>query len=97
MLSCFSDLKRLKKSLKMDAETLALGTMIATSKKFKRDLIDDAWNRYAFNDKNLPDWFVEDEKKHMKKEAAIPEVTYKNNPQTLFFNIYFRLKCLRLL
>ncbi|KOB79528.1 putative rRNA methyltransferase 3 [Operophtera brumata] len=41
------DLKRLKKNLKMDAETLALGTMIATSKKFKRDLIDDAWNRYA--------------------------------------------------
>ncbi|KAL4710726.1 hypothetical protein ACJJTC_004371 [Scirpophaga incertulas] len=67
------ELKRLKKTLKMDAETLALGTMIATSKKFKRDLMDDAYNRYTFNDTNLPDWFVEDENKHMKRPVAIPE------------------------
>uniref|UniRef100_H2YL40 Putative rRNA methyltransferase n=1 Tax=Ciona savignyi TaxID=51511 RepID=H2YL40_CIOSA len=61
--------KKKQKKTHLDAEGLALGTMISTSLKRKRDIIDDSFNRYTFNDEEcgLPDWFVEDEKKRIYK------------------------------
>ncbi|XP_076815375.1 pre-rRNA 2'-O-ribose RNA methyltransferase FTSJ3-like [Clavelina lepadiformis] len=54
---------------KIDAEGLALGTVIVTSRKQKREVIDDSFNRYTFNEAegDLPDWFVEDERKRVRR------------------------------
>lgn len=49
--------------------------MLVNSKKTKRDLIDDSYNRYSRfeNDENLPKWFVEDEEKNFKKDITVPK------------------------
>ncbi|XP_057629834.1 pre-rRNA 2'-O-ribose RNA methyltransferase FTSJ3 [Chionomys nivalis] len=57
----------------LDPEGLALGAVIASSKKAKRDLIDNSFNRYAFNEDEgeLPEWFVLEEKQHRIRQLPI--------------------------
>ncbi|KAJ8793120.1 hypothetical protein J1605_003797 [Eschrichtius robustus] len=57
----------------LDPEGLALGAIIASSKKARRDLTDDSFSRYTFNEDEgeLPDWFVQEEKQHRIRQLPI--------------------------
>ncbi|AET37278.1 27S pre-rRNA (guanosine2922-2'-O)-methyltransferase Ecym_1019 [Eremothecium cymbalariae DBVPG len=59
-------------------EAMTLAHQLALGQKSKHDLIDQGFNRYSFRDvDNLPEWFLEEEKRHSKinkpitKEAAM--------------------------
>ncbi|NXY00364.1 SPB1 protein, partial [Centropus bengalensis] len=66
-----------KRARVLDAEGLALGSVIATSKKATRDLIDDSFNRYSFNEDEgeLPQWFTDEEKQHRFKQVPVDRQT----------------------
>jgi len=46
-------------------------------RKSKEDIMEAAYNRYAFHDDNLPKWFVEDENKYMRPAPQITAEEYK--------------------
>lgn len=58
-------------SLHLDEEGLAIGTAMVQSRKRRREIIDSGYHRYMFDDKNLPDWFVSDERKHLKRQRVV--------------------------
>ncbi|XP_034003165.1 pre-rRNA 2'-O-ribose RNA methyltransferase FTSJ3 [Trematomus bernacchii] len=62
-----------KKHRILDAEGLALGSMIATSKKRARDMVDGSFHRFASSEQqwDVPEWFMVDEKKHRKKPTPV--------------------------
>ncbi|CAN8095265.1 unnamed protein product [Discula destructiva] len=54
------------------AEAMTLAHELATGKKSAHDLLDDAFNKRAFRDRDgLPDWFMEDEGRHDKPQKPI--------------------------
>eukprot|EP00092_Neocalanus_flemingeri_P040591 GFUD01044197.1.p1 GENE.GFUD01044197.1~~GFUD01044197.1.p1 ORF type:complete len:848 (+),score=318.53 GFUD01044197.1:44-2587(+) len=70
--------QKIKKRKALSCEELALGEQLIKSKKAKRDIMDNGWNRFMFNDEHLPDWFVKEEDMHMKKKPDVdPEVVEK--------------------
>ncbi|KAK5580885.1 hypothetical protein RB653_000909 [Dictyostelium firmibasis] len=51
-------------------KTKALGGFLLR-KKSRQDLIDDSFNKYAFNDTGLPSWFADDENRHNKAQTPL--------------------------
>ncbi|KAF8821204.1 ribosomal Rna large subunit methyltransferase J protein [Cardiosporidium cionae] len=58
------------------AEIQALGSLMIQRQK-RMDLLDGAFNRYAFDDAPLPGWFVEDEKVYTKPQLPISKELMK--------------------
>ncbi|XP_067398972.1 pre-rRNA 2'-O-ribose RNA methyltransferase FTSJ3 [Emydura macquarii macquarii] len=72
-----------KRARLLDAEGLALGSIIAASRKAKRDLIDDSFSRYTFNEEEgeLPDWFQQEEGQHRRKQLPVDRQTVEEYRQ----------------
>ncbi|XP_077391220.1 pre-rRNA 2'-O-ribose RNA methyltransferase FTSJ3 [Festucalex cinctus] len=62
-----------KKARILDAEGLAIGCQIATSKKKARDFVDNSFHRFASSDEpwEVPEWFLNDEIKHRRKSVPV--------------------------
>jgi AdoMet-dependent rRNA methyltransferase SPB1 len=73
-----------KKQIKLGPEGLALATMMVSSEKVRRDIEDEAWNRYAHADSHLaPKWFREEEEKYCRRNIPVRPELVKEYKQKL--------------
>jgi len=80
--------QKVKRRAPLTPEELALGEKLVRSKKARRDIMDDGWHRFMFNDTNLPDWFVKEEELHMKKKPDVdPETVAKYRERAKELNV----------
>uniref|UniRef100_A0A182QG62 Putative rRNA methyltransferase n=1 Tax=Anopheles farauti TaxID=69004 RepID=A0A182QG62_9DIPT len=83
-----SEKVRKPKKIKLNEEELALGQLLISGKKTRRDIIDAAYNRYMFNDSHLPEWFLQDEEQAMTRPQPVPdEVVEKYRKAKEEFNV----------
>lgn len=51
---------------------MTLARQVASGTRTTRDLVDDTFNKYSFQDRDgLPEWFLDDEGKHSKPHRPI--------------------------
>lgn len=73
-----------KKQIRLDPEGMALATMMISSEKHRKNIIDEGWNRYAHADSHLaPKWFREEEAKHYRRNLPVSQEMVKEYKQKL--------------
>ncbi|XP_072048018.1 pre-rRNA 2'-O-ribose RNA methyltransferase FTSJ3-like isoform X2 [Amphiura filiformis] len=61
-----------KKMKRLDPEGLAIGTLMATSKKKRREILEHSYHRFTNGEEDtLPKWFMEDEIQHRRKQMPV--------------------------
>ncbi|XP_054167435.1 pre-rRNA 2'-O-ribose RNA methyltransferase FTSJ3-like [Oppia nitens] len=76
--------EKCKKNFRLTSEELAIGTLMIKSQKTKRDITDDAWNRYSHEDDEfLPSWFRKEEEKFNRRPLPVTQEMVKEYRQQL--------------
>lgn len=60
-----------KRHKALTAAELALGQQLVTSRKRKNEIMDAGYHRWAWGEEDLPDWFVDEEKKYYQKSLPV--------------------------